>query len=288
MDDELFDALYHIASRLWPQREKRVQFSGRLIVLMYLWSAIRRKPRGWVCNPANQPRLLQNTPMPSVSRFRRRLNEPRFQEMLAQIEAHCRGLPQDRLIGCWTVDAKPLPVSPYSKDKDAAWGWACNRKARGYKLFALCTLQGDIADWRLEAMNASEPVMARTLLEATDRPGYLIGDSIYDSGPLHEAAAARQVQLVAPRKEPGGNVGLRARQPTRLHAIDMLETFCNRFGPALYDQRSSIERIFSRLASSDVGLDSLPPFIRTPHRVRLWVQGKIILYALLKTNKLRQ
>lgn len=288
MDDELFDALYHIAGRLWPRREKRVQFPGSLIVLLYLWSVIRRKPRGWVCQRGHQPRLLQDMPLPSASRFRRRLRELRFQEMLTEMEAHCRGLPQDRLIGCWTVDAKPLPVSPYSKDKEANWGWAYDRKARGYKLFALCNLGGDVVDWRLEAMNASEPVMARTLLEATDRPGYLIGDSIYDSGPLHEAAAARQVQLLAPRKQPGGNVGIRARQPTRRHAIDMLETFCNRFGPALYQQRTSIERVFSQMASSDVGLDSLPPFVRTPQRVRQWVQGKIILYSLLKTNKLRQ
>lgn len=288
MDDELFSALYHIACRLWPYREKRVQFSGRLIVLMYLWCVLRRKPRGWVCEPGHLPRPLQATAIPSASRFRRRLKEPRFQQMLTEMEAQCRGLPQDRLIGYWTIDAKPLPVSPYSKDKEAKWGWAYDRKARGYKLFALCTLEGEFVDWRLEAMNASEPVMARTLLEATDRPGYLVGDSIYDSGPLHEAAAARQVQLIAPRKKPGGHIGRRARQPTRLHAIDMLETFCNGFGPTLYEQRTSIERVFSQMASSHIGLDNLPPFVRTPQRVRPWVQGKIILYSLLKTNRLRQ
>jgi len=288
MDDELFNALYQIAEHLWPHREKRVQFSGRLIVLMYLWSVIRGKPRGWVCDPRNQPALLQQVPTPSPSRFRRRVREPGFRQMLAEMETHCRGLPHDRLVGCWTVDAKPLPVSPYSKDNEAKWGWACDRKARGYKLFAMTDAQDRMVAWQVKPMNASEPVVARTLLEATDRPGYVLGDSIYDSGPLHESAADRDLQLIAPRKEPGGNIGKRARQPTRLHAIDMLETFCNGFGPSIYTQRTDIERTFSFMASSRVGLDHLPPFVRTLERVRLWVQGKLILYALLKTNRLRQ
>jgi hypothetical protein len=287
MDDELFRALYQIATRLWPHREKNLQFSGRLILLMYLWSVIRRKPRGWVCDGRHLPPLLQQTPTPSPSQFRRRLKEPLFAQMLSEMENHCRGRPSERLLGCWLVDAKPLPVSPYSKDKEAKWGWAYDRKARGYKFFAMTDAEQRIVAWQLHPMNASEPVVARTLLEATDRPGYLLGDSIYDSGPLHELAAERDLQLIAPRKEPGGNIGPRARQPTRLHAIDLLETFCNRFGPSLYAQRTDIERIFSLLACSRIGLDNLPPFVRKLERVRPWVQGKIILYSVLKQKELQ-
>jgi len=288
MDDELFAALYHSAWQLWPQREKKVQFAGRTIVLLYLWSVIRGKPRGWVCDRRNLPRLLHTTPLPSPSQFRRRLKTSETRALLDQLETHVRGLPPDQLLGCWLLDAKPLVVSPYSKDRSAKWGWAYNGQARGYKVFALCDRQGRVAAWQAQPMNAAEPQVARTLLEQTDRPGYVLGDSIYDSGPLHELAAARDLQLIAPRKEPGGNIGRRARQPTRLHAIAMLETFTNTFGPAMYACRTTIERVFSRLASSRIGLDHLPPFVRTPERVRLWVQGKIILYAVLKTKELQQ
>ena len=287
MDDELFAALYHIAWRLWPQREKRVQFSARTIVLLYMWSVLRGKPRGWVCDRRNLPRLLQETPLPSPSQFRRRLKASETQALLDELETQARGLPQAQMLGCWLLDAKPLVVSPYSKDKSAKWGWAYNGQARGYKVFALSDLQGRLVACQTHPMNAAEPQVARTLLQQTDRPGYVLGDSIYDSGPLYELTAARDLQLIAPRKEPGGNIAKRARQPTRWHAIAMLETFANTFGPALYACRTSIERVFSRLASSRIGLDHLPPFVRTPERVRLWVQGKIILYSILYKKELQ-
>ncbi|HAU37221.1 MAG TPA: hypothetical protein DCX07_05840 [Phycisphaerales bacterium] len=105
---------------------------------------------------------------------------------------------------------------------------------------------------------------------------------------MHELTAARDLQLIAPRKVPGGNIGQRARQPTRLRAIAMLETFNNAFGPAMYAYRTRIERAFSRMASSRIGLDHLPPFVRTLPRVRLWIQSKIILYSLPQKQELYQ
>ncbi len=288
MDDELFAALYQIAWQLWPRREKGVQFAGRTIALLFLWSVIRGKPRGWVCDRRHLPRQFQNTHLPSPSQFRRRLKTGETKTLLDELENHLRGLPPDHLLGCWLLDAKPLIVSPYSKDRSAKWGWAYNGKARGYKVFALCDLEGRLLACQTHPMNVAEPLVARTLLEQTDRPGYVVGDSIYDSGPLYELAAERNLQLVAPRKEPGGNIAKRSRHPTRRHAIDMLETFANTFGPTLYACRTTIERVFSRLASSRIGLDHLPPFVRTPERVRLWVQGKIILYSVLHNKELRQ
>ena len=288
MDDELFEVVYQIAWTLWPRREKRVQYAGRTIVLLYLWSVIRGKPQVWVCDRRNLPRALEDVPVPSRSQLGRRLKTPQIQAMLAELERHLRGVPQARMLGCWLLDAKPLVVSPYSKDKSAKWGWAYDRKARGYKVFAMSDLQGRVVAWEVRSMNEAEPVVARTLVEQTDRPGYVIADNAYDSGPLHEVTASRDLQLIAPRKEPGGNISVRARQPTRLHAIAMLEAFPNAFGPAMYAQRTTIERAFARMASSRVGLDHLPSFVRTPPRVRLWVQGKIILDYLQRRKELRQ
>jgi hypothetical protein len=288
MDDELFERLYQIVLRLWPRREKKVLYSGSLVLLMYLWTVIRSKPRQWACDRRNLPWPLRKMDIPSPSQFRRRVKSPQVQAMLAELEIHLRDAPEDKMLGCWILDAKPLVVSPYSKDKSAKWGWAYDGKARGYKVFAMSDLKGNVVAWQTRPMNESEPLVARELLKHTDKPGYVIGDSIYDSGPLHELTASRQMQLIAPRKEPGGNIGIRARQPNRLHAIAMLETFNNTFGPAMYAQRTTIERAFSRMASSRVGLDHLPSFVRTPQRVRLWVQGKIILYSLRQKQELRQ
>lgn len=288
MDDELFAALYQVALQLWPGREKRVQCPQRTVMLMFLWSAIRNKPRYWVCQRKHLPLQLQHQAILGRSQFGRRISQPNFKSMLAQLYEHLGRLPRNSLLGCWLIDAKPLLVSPYSKDKEAKWGWAYSGKARGYKLFAMTDLEGRFVAWQTRPMNESEPSMARQLLQKTDRPGYLLGDSAYDSGPLHELALSRELQLLAPRKEPHGNIGQRARQPSRLHAIDMLETFNNAFGPSLYACRTGIERAFSRLACSHVGLDRLPGFVRSPPRVSLWVDAKIILYCLLQNNDLQQ
>lgn len=288
MDEELFAAVYQIAWTLWPQREKRMQFPGRTIVLLYVWSAIRGKPRQWVCDRRNLPAALRKEPIPSRSQFGRRLNSPSVKAMIGQLEARVRPKRAQGLIGCWLLDGKPLVVSPYSKDKAAQWGWAYDGKARGYKLFTMVDLDGDVAAWHVESMNHAEPVVAQELIQQTDRPGYLLGDSIYDSGPLHECAAQRDLQLIAPRKTPGANISAHAQQPTRLHSIAMLETSVNTFGRAMYACRTGIERDFSLLGCSKVGLDHLPYFVRGLSRVRLWAQAKIILYSLQKPKVLRR
>lgn len=283
MDDELFDLLYHIAHRLWPKREPRVQYAGRLIVLMFLWSAIRNKPLCWVCDRRNLPGRLADLPIPSRSQFARRLCCPDVVAMIDELEQAVNDVHIAGLIGLWLIDAKPLIVSPYSKDKAARWGWAYNGKARGYKLFMIVDAAGRVVAWHVDSMNRAEPDAAGQLVDRLDRPGYLIGDSIYDSNPLHALTAEREVQLIAPRKRPGTGLGHGVKHhPNRLHAIAMLECTNNPMGTTLYAQRTEIERSFARMASSRVGLDRLPPFIRSPRRVRRWVQAKIILYALTK------
>lgn len=279
MDDELFALVYRLACQLAPRRGKRQQFSDGVILSVYLWSVIRHKPMSWACLPTHAPRQLADRPLPSCATLSRRLRTDAARRLLDRIETQLTQLTDAALIGCWIVDAKPLPVSPYSKDRQAKRGWCYDGHARGYKLFALCDTRGRIVGWRVHAMNAAEPTVARTLIQHLDRPGYLLGDSVYDSTPLHQATAQRRVQLIAPRKDPAGNIGRRARHPSRLHAINLLETFCNGFGPTLYARRTVIERAFARMAASAVGLDHLPGWVRSLDRVRRWVQAKLILYA---------
>lgn len=280
MDDELFRTVYRIAHELAPGRGKRQQYGDALIVSLYFWAVIRSKPMTWACQPAHAPRALADRPLPSDSRLSRRLRTAEAQHLIDRIEVQLTQLTDAALIGCWMIDAKPLVVSPYSKDKQAKRGWAYTGIARGYKLYAICDSLGRIRAWRVHALNEAEPTVAQTLIEHLDRPGYLLGDCIYDSTPLHEATAARQVQLIAPRKDPAGNIGPRARHPHRLHAIDMLETLGNTFGLKMYAKRTIIERVFARLAASAIGLDHLPGWVRSLTRVRRWVQAKLILYAI--------
>lgn len=280
MDDELFEAVYHAVFTLSPRRGKRVQFGDAMIVVVYLWSVIRNKPMMWACKACNSPAALRDVRLPSCSTLSRRMDSESVQQLIQALEESLKQTTQTALVGCWMIDAKPLVVSPYSKDKQAKRGWAYDGIARGYKLFAMCDLDKRFMNWQVHPMNVAEPTVAVELLAAADRPGYVLGDSIYDSTPLHAAAAERHLQLIAPRKVPGGPIGPRARHPHRLHAIEMLETPVNTFGRAIYRLRSGIERNFSRLASGNIGLDHLPGWVRTHDRVRRWVQGKLILYAL--------
>ncbi|MEM9020675.1 MAG: transposase [Planctomycetota bacterium] len=101
------------------------------------------------------------------------------------------------------MDAKPLVVSPYRKAKAARRARAYNRKSRGYKLFMITDLCGYVVAWDVRGMGTAEPEAAKPLTDHLDRPGDLIGDSVYDANPLHQHAAGRQAQLIAPRMRPG-------------------------------------------------------------------------------------
>lgn len=283
MDDERFQTLYLWVMDFAPRRGKRRQYSEGLILLLFLWAALRRKPRYWVCDPRNAPAALRDGPLPSPSLFSRRLRAPAFLELWQKFLVHLLTRQQQALclLACFLIDAKALPVNAYTKDKQARRGWAGDHLAKGYKLFLLADTSGRLVAWRVYALNAAEQTVALELITATDKPGYTLADSVYDTNDFYQAAAARDLQLLAPRKDPKANIGPRASSPARLHAIAMLETLnVQAFGPALYQQRTHIERIFSYLASSAVGLDSLPPWVRTLPRVQLWVEAMITFYLL--------
>jgi len=283
MDDERFHILYLLIRELSPPRPKRYQYRDGDILLVVLWAALRQKPVSWACERRNAPRDWRGLALPSQSLVSRRARSDSVNALLdlAILHLQQQALAALSLVGCWKVDAKGFIVSRYSKDKHAKWGYCCGGKARGYKLFLLVDARGTPIAWHVDAMNIAESVVARQLIEHIDRPGYLLGDAIYDSNELYQLAIAKQVQLVAPRKEPHKPIGQRARSDARLHAIAMLETPVNTFGPSLYAGRTDIERIFSRWAASEVGLDHLPSWVRTPQRVRQWVHAKILIALTL-------
>ncbi|MCE9592065.1 MAG: transposase [Planctomycetes bacterium] len=160
-------------------------------------------------------------------------------------------------------------------------GWAAGHLAHGYKLFLYSDSDGRIIAYQVHAMNRAEQAVALELIPHATRPGYTLGDSVYDTQACHDAAAACGQQLIAPRKDPAGSISTRANSPQRMHAIAMLETpTASRFGVEMYKKRTLIERVFSVMTSATVGMDSLPPWVRTLRRVRQWVDAMVVFYLV--------
>ena len=117
---------------------------------------------------------------------------------------------------------------------------------------------------------------ARLVLSLRGGGGYLLGDKAYDSNPLHDAALAVGCQLVAERKRPKAGLGHCRHSPGRLRSIELL---CQEFGQQLYAFREQVERNFGWLTNHAAGLAPLPNWVRRIHRVRAWVQAKLIIHA---------
>jgi hypothetical protein len=193
------------------------------------------------------------------------------------------------------VDAKPLPVGGFSKDIDAKWGHAVDAKAKGYKLFSVWSSRSSVPrQWRLGPMNWPEPFAAAAMIPALPTGGYLLGDSLYDTNPLHSLCESHGFQLLSPRKRPGTQLGHQAHAPSRCRSIELLEIrpvmplapgasgtdACQNFGPSLYASRTQIERQYGQMGNFGGGLSPLPNWVRRPHRVAAWVAAKLVINGL--------
>jgi hypothetical protein len=205
----------------------------------------------------------------------RRLRTAEVQRLLNQLEQAFGSLnPKGWVLA---IDGKPLTVGSYSRDPEATWGRACRTFAKGYKVHALYGAGPMPLGWDITGLNTGEPEIAARLLARRPGGGYVLGDKIFDSNPLHEVAARSGYQLVAERKRPNTGLGHRRHSPHRLRCIDLLQTD---FGRELYVRRKDIERQFGGLTNHAGGLAPLPNWVRRIARVRLWVQAKLIIHAL--------
>jgi hypothetical protein len=175
-----------------------------------------------------------------------------------------------------SIDGKGLGVSLVSKDPDAGYGRGAGGAQKGYKLHAIWADGPMPIAWGLSPMNTSEKHMARGLIQSQPDGGYLLGDSQYDVNYLYDAAEVEGFQFVA-KKTPSrgkGGLGHRRQAPGRLRSIALLQT---PFGRDLYKQRRAIEASFGTLVSFGGGLACLPAWVRRFHRVRHWVQAKLLI-----------
>jgi len=216
----------------------------------------------------------------------RRLRSRAVQALLMALEQTvCRSCAEKSLV--WIIDGKPLLVNGSSGDRQTGFGRAHRGNARGYKLHLIQGIDGSIAAWRIAPMNKDERVMARRIIRATDIQGYLLADANYDSNPLHEVCAQQgNLQLVAPLR--GGRRKCQSRRARmsegRRRTAELLNNPYPEFSRALMLLRDKIERTFANLTNWGGGLTHLPPWIRTHRRVHRWVQAKLIVNAVKRSN----
>jgi hypothetical protein len=235
MERQLWRALYRIVMDLGKTHSFRYKrFSDSWIVLTYLWSVLHDRPRSWACNSDNWPKEERWHDIPSATTLNRRLRTIPVLTLMEQVEQKLRDLfPSGALK---IMDAKPLPVGGYSKDRDATYGHAAGLQAVGYKIHALrdakCPSMPD--KWKLAGLRCSEQAIAPELLKAyamhlagvvvrwTMLFAYLVVDNGYDTNAIYELAASMlNWQIIAPPKPSAGGLGHRENSPHRLRGLEL-------------------------------------------------------------------
>jgi hypothetical protein len=276
MERKLWKVLYRaVMIAAYDAGDRRApEFSDRTIALVYLWAVLHDRPTCWACDRHHWPDRLMPRPLPSQPTMSRRTRTAAVRRLLNAVRRLLRGAGP----AAWVrvLDSKALPVGRCSKDPDARPGRATGGWSRGYRLHAIWG-GGPAPDaWEVLPADHGEPTTARLLLPRAGGGGYLLGDSNFDSNRLHEQAARRGSQVVAPPKKKDRGLGHRRHSAARVHALELLR---RPFGAALYASRSAIERDFGQLTSFGGGLGPLPSWVRRLWRVRLWVQAKLAINA---------
>jgi hypothetical protein len=290
MEAQLFKALYQLIYSVSHPRQRRVKFSDRIVVLVYLRSVLHDRPVSWVCDSGNWRSIDRPFELPSDSAMSRRLRTVGVQQLLERVLAKASevfGIPLAK-----ELDSKPLYVGPYSKDRDAKRGRiAAGLFARGYRLHTLNHGRA-VRQFTLAPMNTHDAQIAPVLLSKLEGGGgYALADNAYDSNDLHQVAAKVNHQLVAPAR--AVNKGVRDAKHNcqeRLRSLDMLDSplqacgIRHGFGSQLYNGRQRVESGFGALTF--LGLHYLPAWVRGPRRVVLWTAGKILIHLCrLAKNK---
>lgn len=283
MERQLFahvwDELVVLAGR-HPRGKK--QYSDVQIVGVYLWAVLHDRPVCWACQesawPADRPWFWQ---LPSPATMSRRLRTYGVWLVLAQLASGLRAQFPSGLLKI--VDAKPLVVGAASKDKDARRGYAAGSMAKGYRLCVLLDSGGAPEAWQLASLNTAESVVASQLVSAHPGSGYLLADALHDSHRFYQAAGQAGWQALVQPKYPQAQHDRDADDPWRLRGLELTANplactgQATSFGQDLLRQRDIIERCFGYWTNFGGGLAPLPNWVRRPHRVAPWIQGKLII-----------
>jgi hypothetical protein len=278
MERELWKALYALAVEL-DKPWGHWRYSTAEVLAVYFWAAVHDRPTHWATDPHHWSEDLRPSWLPSQSTMSRRLRRPSAVELMTAVEQQLVALLGLGRCLVHIIDGKALGISAVSKDPDAGYGRGAGAWQKGYKFHAIWGGGPMPVAWTLAPINASEKTVARGLIESLPGGGYLVADSQYDVGYLYDLAAQEGFQLVA-KKTPSrgkGRLGHRLQSSARLRSIELMATS---FGRALYRQRNAIECRFGTMTCTGGGLSPLPAWVRRFHRVRHWIQAKLILAGL--------
>jgi hypothetical protein len=277
---------------------KRVRFGDKIIVMVYLWSVLNDRPVRWACERGNWPAgpAGPDFELPSDSTMSDRLRTLGVQQLLERVMTCASdgfGVPLVK-----ALDSKPMFVGAYSKDRQAVKGRVAQGQfARGYRLHTLNHGRA-VRHFVVAPMNQHDASVAPVLLRRLEGAGYAAADNAFDSNELHQDAAARGHQLVAPARAKNKAVrDAKHNCPQRLRALDLLDNplkragvkdaaggEAGRFGRELYDCRQRVESGYGGLTL--LGLHYLPAWVRGPRRVALWAAGKILIHLYRCAEKL--
>lgn len=229
MDRKLWTLVYSLVMGIGhPHSSKTwISYSDRIIVLVELSAHAHDQSILWATS-VDHWRWPELTPvaLPHQTTMSRRLRTASVAALRDALYAQLRTIrPGDR---GWLreIDGRALTVNGFSKDPEARWGYATKAQAKGYKLHSIWDEGVVPAAWEVCSMNVAEPLVAARLVKHLPEgvTGYLLGDSSYDSNPLHAITSERGLQLVAPPKKKDRGLGHRPHEPSRLRSLHLVKT----------------------------------------------------------------
>ncbi len=280
MERDLWKLIVASLRRLPRSRPRNAQYDNRQVLAVYLWAALHQRSVDWATKREHWPMQAWRRQLPDQSTMSRRLRDPAIQQDLRHLlHLMQRYYQKGRLL---IVDGKAFELHNRSRDRDAKVGWASGGYAKGYKLHAIIDDQQRVVNWRVTPMNKAETVVAAEIIRESSTAHLaplMVGDRSYDTNPLHAATSELGVQLLAGRRKPNRDIGHRLHHPHRLRAIEFTENRGGWMWDYLRNRRQDIERFFSSLVCSGVGISHLPPWIRRKHRVTNWIGAKLVINA---------
>ncbi len=265
------------ADRAVKRRLRKMVYTDQQIVKMLLWTVRHDRPLCWGCDRHSYNGVYRPKRLPSVSQFCRRVQSPRVIAMIEHVNQ--RLARPHRPVSMVSVDGKALPISDYSRDADATNGWGTGHFQRGYKLHG-CVSDDDVfVGFEVHPINVAERAVARDLLDQNVGPGVLaLGDTQYDSSPLHTVCRLRGGRLLTPLRGRARSVDQVRRMDAGRRQLIALWDDQPKVMERLLHERKRIERAFATLGNAGEGLKGLPPWVRGLNKVRRWVTIKIIFY----------
>lgn len=276
-DWKLVCAAVRSADRAVRRRGRKMVYSDQQIVKMLFWTVRHDRPLCWACDRHNYGRVYRPKQLPSVSQFCRRVQSSRVVAMIEHVNR--RLMRPRRPFSVVSVDGKAMPVSEYTQDNDAAIGWGTGRFQRGYKLHGCVSDEDLFVDFEVHPLNVSERVVARDLLGKAVGPGvFALGDTQYDSSPLHAVCRSRGGRLLTPLQAGTGRIDRAKHSDPDRRQLMVLWARQPDAMERLLHERKRIERAFANLGNAGDGFKGLPPWVRGLEKVRRWVTVKIIFY----------